>query len=88
MEPAQTVIGKFGGPSALAELLGIHRTRVSSWQRERSAGGTGGNIPQRYHQQMLAHARANGIELKAEDFLPVVKSDGTAPDAAEQDRVA
>lgn len=71
MEPAQTVIQKFGGPSALAGLLGIHRTRVSNWQRPKASGGTGGSVPQRYHRQLLDYAREREIELKAEDFLPL-----------------
>lgn len=71
MEPAQTVIQKFGGPSALAEFLGIHRTRVSNWRRPRESGGTGGTIPQRYHRQLLDYAREHAIELRAEDFIPV-----------------
>jgi hypothetical protein len=83
MEPAQTIIGKFGGPTAMAELLGIHRTRVSSWQRPKSAGGTDGLIPQRYHPVLLDYAREHGLDLKAEDFLPVVPSpsqgEGGAP---------
>lgn len=82
MEPAQTIIGRFGGPSALAELLGIHRTRVSNWQRPRDAGGTGGIVPQRYHPVLLDHARANGIDLKAEDFLPPASDAATGQERA------
>ena len=88
MEPAQTVVGRFGGPTALAELLGIHRTRVSNWQRARASGGTGGTIPQRYHRQLLDYARERNIELKAEDFLPVVEGDTTAPSDSEAERQA
>lgn len=81
MEPARTIVKKFGGPTILSELLGVHRTRVSNWMRPREAKGTGGIIPQRYHPKLLEHARANAIELKAEDFLPVEQSSGTAPSA-------
>lgn len=70
MEPAHTIIQRFGGPSVLAGILGVHRTRVSNWQRERAKGGTGGLVPQRYHPTLLEYARANGIELAATEFLP------------------
>ncbi len=70
MEPAQTVIKKLGGPTAVANAVGIHRTRVSSWQRSRAAGGTDGQIPQKHHPVLLAFAREQGIALKAEEFLP------------------
>ncbi|ODM79096.1 carph-isopro domain-containing protein [Bradyrhizobium elkanii] len=71
LEPAQTIIQRFGGPSAVASILGVHRTRVSNWQRERAKGGTGGTIPQRYHVALLAHAQEKGIALVAADFLQV-----------------
>lgn len=70
MEPAQTIIRKFGGPTAMANLLGIHRTRISSWQRAKSRGGTDGLIPQSYHRRLLDYARSKGIALSADDFLP------------------
>jgi hypothetical protein len=80
LEPAQTIIQRFGGPSALATILGVHRTRVSNWQRERAKGGTGGLIPQRYHPRLLNHARVHSIELQATDFLPAAPT--LAPDAS------
>jgi hypothetical protein len=69
LEPAQSVIQKFGGPSTLAGILGVHRTRVSNWMRPREKGGTGGFIPQRYHRLLLDHAHRAGIALCAEEFL-------------------
>jgi hypothetical protein len=92
MEPAQTIIRKFGGPTALSALLGIHRTRISSWQRAKSAGGTDGLIPQSHHPALLAYARDNAIDLKAEDFLPIVPlpslADGGEPADAESEAAA
>lgn len=78
LEPAYSVIQRFGGPSALSGILGVHRTRVSNWMREREKGGTGGVIPQRYHVLLLDYAKANNINLAAVDFLAV--SPPTAPD--------
>lgn len=71
VEPAQTIISKLGGPSVVAKAVGVHRTRVSSWKRSRASGGTDGRIPQDHHASLLAFARRVGVELSAEDFLPV-----------------
>lgn len=70
MEPAQTIITKLGGPGVIADLVQIHRTRVSNWKRPRASGGTDGLIPQRYHRSLLDFASQNAIDLSAEDFLP------------------
>jgi len=69
MEPAQRIIKKLGGPSAVAALLNLHRTRVSSWQRSRASGGTGGEIPQRHIRPLLEHAKERGIALRLADFF-------------------
>jgi hypothetical protein len=71
MEPATTIVKKFGGPRVLAELLRVHRSRVYAWMRSKEEDGTGGLIPQRYHPKLLQCAKLQGIKLKAEDFLPV-----------------
>lgn len=69
MEPAQTIIRKLGGPSAVAEVVGVHRTRVSAWQRPRDSGGTNGRVPQGHIQKLLRFAKERDIPLSAEDFL-------------------
>lgn len=69
MDPAQSIISKLGGPSKVAAIVGVHRTRVSNWSRPSSKGGTGGVIPQRHHRVLLEHANAVGVFLTAEDFL-------------------
>jgi hypothetical protein len=66
MEPAASIISKFGGPSKVAALLGVHRTRVSTWK---SPKGTG-VIPQRYHLRLLDEAKRSGVPLTANDLLP------------------
>ncbi|MBX9876352.1 MAG: hypothetical protein K2X84_15935 [Beijerinckiaceae bacterium] len=70
MEPASTIIGRFGGPTKVAALLGIGRVRVSNWKRPKERGGTGGRVPQDHHPTLLAAAADLGISLCAEDFLP------------------
>jgi hypothetical protein len=63
MNPADSVIEKLGGVSAVAKATGVHRTRVSNWKRPREAGGTGGRIPQKHFPKLLALAGEIGVEL-------------------------
>lgn len=71
MEPATSIIGKLGGPNRVAAIANVHRTRVSNWKRPKEAGGTGGAIPFKHVPALLDAARAAGVELSADDFLPV-----------------
>lgn len=66
---ADIIISLLGGPSRVAEIVSVHRTRVSNWKRPRDCGGTGGIIPQRHIPKLLAYARQNNIALSADDFL-------------------
>ncbi|WP_353472343.1 carph-isopro domain-containing protein [Salipiger sp. H15] len=70
MEPASRIIAALGGPTAVAEAIGIHRTRVSMWQAPRSKGGTNGLIPYRHVPRLVALARKKGVELEPTDFIP------------------
>lgn len=72
MEPASSIIEKLGGEAVVAEITRTSYTAPYRWQAEKSKGGTGGLIPQKYHRLLLDYARAHGIDLRAEDFLPVV----------------
>lgn len=54
----------------MAEIVGVHRTRVSNWSRPKESGGTGGQIPMRHVRALLEAAKEKGIALTAEDFLP------------------
>lgn len=75
MEPALTIIRKLGGPSVVAVVVGVHRTRVSNWMRSKVKGGTGGNIPQKYHRALLELAHEKGLAVTADDFLPARDED-------------
>lgn len=72
-EPAATIVSKLGGPTAVASIVGVHRTRVSNWMRDRSSGGTGGVIPMKHVAKLLEYAKSNGVDIKAEDFIPVME---------------
>lgn len=70
MEPAQTIVNKLGGPSVVAKIANVHRTRVSNWMRPKEAGGTGGVIPFKHVPSLLAAAKAKDVVLEVSDFLP------------------
>jgi hypothetical protein len=74
MEPAQSIISKLGGPSTVARVTGVHRTRAYKWQMPKEKGGTGGRIPQSHIPTILAYAREQGIELTAEECLQVAEA--------------
>src|SRR5437660_7862173 len=59
---AERVIRRFGGQSALAQLLGKRQSTVEHW------AGTG-RIPAQWHQPLLSLARQRGIVLEARDFV-------------------
>lgn len=79
MEPASSIVSKFGGPSKLAKILAVHRTRVSNWTRPKEAGGSGGRIPQAHHRTILSIARERELDIAAEDLLPSVENTPTDP---------
>jgi hypothetical protein len=70
MEPASTIIRELGGIGPVSTAAGVHRTRVYKWMQPREKGGTGGVIPYWHVQKLLEHARAEGIAIKPEHFLP------------------
>jgi hypothetical protein len=73
MEPAASIIRKFGGDSALGAIIGLDRAAVWKWRQPRAAPCRGGDgvIPQRHIPALLDAARARDIALTAADFLPV-----------------
>ena len=59
---AETVIGRFGGQSALARLIGKRQSTVQHWAKS-------GSIPAKWQPQLLLLARERGIDLSPADFL-------------------
>ncbi|SEL41286.1 hypothetical protein SAMN04488032_12710 [Pacificibacter marinus] len=72
MEPAKTIILALGGPTEVAKVVGVHRTRVSMWKVPRAKGGTGGVIPHWHIEKLMAAAREKDVSLSLRDFAPVV----------------
>ena len=62
MNSAQFVIGKFGGQSALARMIGKGRSTVQHWRKT-------GTIPAQWHPVLLQAARDQGIDVSPEDFI-------------------
>lgn len=79
LDPAHKIITALGGPSLVADHVGLHRTRVSKWQAPREAGGTGGLIPVKHIPALVRLGRAKGIELSASDFLPFISQSTGVP---------
>jgi len=64
MNPAQLVVDKFGGQSALAKLIGKGQSTVQYWTKS-------GVIPSKWQTKLLTVAREQGIDLTATDFVRV-----------------
>src|SRR5690349_8787167 len=60
--PADRVIKRFGGQSALAQLLGRRQSTVEHW-------ASTGRIPAQWHQPLMSLARERGVALEAKDFV-------------------
>lgn len=78
MKPASSIIEAFGGPTTVAKIVGVHRTRVSMWKVSKEKGGTGGLIPMKHALVLLEEARRRGVEVAPEDFFEVQKTHSEA----------
>ena len=68
LDPAKSVIAKIG-IGEVSAVTGKHISRVYRWMYPKDRGGTGGIIPQPDAFRLLSHARANGLDLKPDDFF-------------------
>lgn len=78
LEPASSIIRRFGGSDAVRKITGASRTRVYRWTLPKHAGGTGGVIPFKHIPALIEAARAEGIDLSANDFLPATSPERAA----------
>jgi len=78
LEPAYSVIRKFDGKgddakkrgsAVLAERLGLTRSAITKWTLPVEQSGTGGYIPHRYYQEILAFAKETDVELDPAEFV-------------------
>ncbi len=59
--PAQHIIARFGGQTALASLLGKRQSTIEHW-------ASTGRVPAQWHGPLMSLARQKGIVLEARDF--------------------
>ena len=69
MEPAKSVIKKFGGARKLAKLLGAAPSTIYRWTYPYSRNGTKGMIPAERQGDILRAAQMLGIELTAGELI-------------------
>jgi myo-inositol-1-phosphate synthase len=62
LNPAERVIRRFDGQSALAQLLERRQSTIEHW-------ASTGRIPAQWHRPLMALARERGIALEARDFI-------------------
>ena len=72
MNPAEIVISKFGGQSAVAVALGKRQSTVQYWAKT-------GVVPARWHSQLLAAAQKAAIDLSPGDLVQVPEVLPAAP---------
>ncbi len=60
--PAERIIARFGGQSALARLLGRRQSTIQHWART-------GIIPAQWHRVLMTLARERGVIVEARDFV-------------------
>lgn len=78
LEPAASIIDRFGGPEAVQAITGADRTRVYRWTQPKGKGGTDGLIPFKHVPALIAAGRERGVQLSADDFLPQPEQAGAA----------
>jgi hypothetical protein len=71
MTPASIIVDRFGGAAVVAQIVGVHRTRVYYWLRPKEQGGAGGRIPQNHHLKLLGAAAERGLPLTAGELIGV-----------------
>ena len=85
VEPAATVLARFGGAGPLAQLLRLDRSAVHRWALPKDRGGSGGLIPARHPRRLLALAAAPGLALSPADLIGAPAATGDPPRAGADD---
>lgn len=69
LDPAASIIAVLGGLSSVAKAANTSTTTVQRWRLPKQKGGTGGFIPRRHHEALLAKSSELGICLKRVAFI-------------------
>lgn len=78
MEPANKIITALGGPTEVAKILGVHRTRVSMWKAPKEKGGTDGLIPMWHAVKLFKIAKDADLDITASSFFDVPEDEKEA----------
>lgn len=62
-EPAHSIIQICGGPPRVSRALGVAWSSPPRWRNPIEKGGTGGVIPRKYHDPLIALAAQRGCDL-------------------------
>lgn len=68
-EPASSIIAALGGLKAVSSATGVSVVTVQRWRFPKERGGTGGFIPRKYHDDLLALAHRTGVEMSISAFV-------------------
>lgn len=71
MNAAKRIISKFGGQTALAEIIGTKQSTVQHWAKT-------GTIPAKWHRPIIASAVDRGVSLSPGEFSPIAVAALTA----------
>jgi hypothetical protein len=75
-DQATKIIKRFGGEVAMAQLIGVSRVTVYRWNYRRPLGSDG-LVPTRQINLIKSLARANGVLVQPEDWVPrIARYDG------------
>ena len=72
-EPANSIIIKLGGLTAVSKAVGVTPHTVMRWRMPKHTGGTGGVIPHWHIAAILDFAEKIKVELREADFAPIIK---------------
>jgi hypothetical protein len=70
LEPANTIIRRFGGLKPVAKIVGVSPHSVMRWRYPRHKKGTGGAVPHWHQGKLLIAAKDLGIDLSPAEFFP------------------
>jgi len=73
LQPAASVIAKFGGARRLSGLMGLDKSTVCQWRVPKARGGTGGLIPARHHAVLLELGREVGVRIGPADLVKRIR---------------
>ncbi len=80
-EPANSIIQRLGGVSAVARAAEVSTVTVNRWCYPPERGGTGGFIPRQHHQKIIEFAESAGVPLTLGAFVDerIARAIPTAP---------